>query len=204
MIKYAVAASGGGSNFQAAIDAQEAGKIPYGKIVALLSDKVDSGALERARKHDIPAHFVDHTVSQEQRDAALLEILRGSGAQFLMLTGYLKKISPAILDELPVYNIHPALDLHKFGGKGMYGMNVHTAVIVAGEKYSGATLHRATAIYDDPEQIIMQTPPIGITKKDTPETLQQKVLVAEHLLIPKFLDKLTRDMTKEQKSLQNK
>ena len=199
MIKYAVAASGGGSDFQSAVDGQKAGQIPNGQIVALFSNKVNAGALDRAKKAGIPAHFIDHTISQEARDKAILEVLNESGAEFLFLAGYLKKISPAVIAKLPIYNIHPAHDMKKFGGKGMYGLAVHEAVIKAGEKTSGATIHEVDEIYDN-GKILMQTPKVPVMDGDTPETLGARVLSAEHKLIPIFLNKLTTKMLEAKKT----
>jgi phosphoribosylglycinamide formyltransferase-1 len=192
-IRFAVAASGGGSDFQSIVDAQKAGKIPYGEVVILFSDKESAGALQRARNADIPAIYIDHTVSSEQRDKAIINAFIQHGAQFLFLAGYLKKISPALIAHLPIYNIHPALDLHKFGGKGMYGLNVHRAAIQAGAEYTGATIHEVNENFDE-GKILMQTTPVKIDSNDTPESLQLKVLAAEHELIPQFIDKLTRQM----------
>jgi phosphoribosylglycinamide formyltransferase-1 len=199
MIKYAVAASGGGTDFQSAVDAQKAGKIPYGEIVALFSNKVNAGALDRAKKAGIPAHFIDHTVPQEKRDAAILEVLNETGAEFLFLAGYLKRISPAIIERIPVFNIHPALDMVRFGGKGMDGLNVHEAVLAAGETVSGATIHQVDEQYDH-GKVLMQTPNVPIFPDDTAETLQQRVLVEEHNLIPQFLDKLTRKLEQQKQT----
>lgn len=200
MVYYAIAASGGGTDFQAAVDAQNAGQIPYGKIVALISNKADAKVLERARAANIPGYFIDHTVSQEETDRAIVKILKDTGAQFLFLAGYLKKITPAILAEVPVYNIHPALDPIRFGGKGMYGKHVHEAVILAGEKFAGATIHEVVEQYDE-GKILMQTLPVPVLKEDSAETLQQRVLAEEHKLIPLFLDKLTREMEKKKMKL---
>lgn len=198
MIKYLVMASGGGTDFQSAVDAQQAGKIPQGKIVALISNKINAGALERAKMASIPAYFVDHSVSQEQTDKAILEILKNSGAEFIFLAGYLKKISPVILEQIPVYNIHPALDLKRFGGKDKHGLAVHQAVIDAKEKVSGATIHQCDEQYDN-GKILMQTQGVEVLENDTAETLQQRVLVEEHKIIPQFLDKKTKQMETQKK-----
>ena len=193
MVKYAVMASGSGTDFQSAVDAQAAGKIPHGEIVALISNKINSGALARARRAGIPAYFVDHIRSQECIDREIIKILKDSGAEFVFLAGFLKKVGPAILDIMPVYNIHPAIDLGRFGGRGMHGLNVHQAVIDAGESATGATIHRCGVQYDS-GAVLMQTPRIAILKTDTAESIQQRVLYEEHKLIPQFLNKLTSEM----------
>lgn len=203
MIKYAVAASGDGTDFQSAVDAQKADQIPLGEIVALFSNKANAGALDRAKKAGIPAYFIDYSsaVTPEQQDKAIMEVLEQSGAEFLFLAGYLKKISPLVIEKMPVYNIHPALDLQRFGGKGMYGLAVHEAVIAAGEKASGATIHQVDKHYDH-GKILIQTPNVAVLPNDTADTLQQRVLIEEHKLIPQFLDTLTRKL-EEQKQKQN-
>jgi len=180
-VKYAVAASGNGTVFQSIIDAQAKGKIPDGEIVALISNKADAGAIDRARSADIPAHFVDHSVPQDQIDAEIIDIIKTSGAQFLFLAGYLKKITPAILATLPVYNIHPAHDLNRFGGKGMYGIHVHQAVIDAKVETTGATIHEVNENYDD-GAILMQSSKVKVLPDDTAESLQQRVMKQEYKL----------------------
>ena len=187
--KFAVAASGSGTVFQSIIDAH----IPHGEVVALISSRADAGALDRARAADIPAFYIDHTMPQKQIDAAIIKVLKDSGAQFLFLAGYLKKVSPAILAEVPVYNIHPALDLERFGGKGMYGQNVHQAVIDAGEKHSGATIHEVNAEYDR-GKILAQTSRVAVLPDDTAETLQKRVQAKEYKLVTKFISEFTRNM----------
>jgi len=188
-IKYAVFASGSGTVFGSIIDAQ----LTHGEITALVSNKKDSGAMERARTAGIPAYFVDHTKPQEEIDKAIIEILKDTGAQFVFLAGYLKKITPTVLAHTKVYNVHPALDLHKFGGKGMYGLHVHQAVINAKEQFTGATIHEVNAEYDRGE-ILKQSKEVAVLATDTAETLAQRVLEKEYRLVPKFLDKLTKEM----------
>lgn len=194
-IKYAVAASGGGTVFQALIDGHTAGSIPNGEIVALISNKKDAGALERARTAGIPAHFIDHTATQEEIDEAIIKVLKNSGAQFVFLAGYLRKITPTILAYCPVYNIHPALDLQRFGGLGMYGLRVHQAVIDAKEPFTGATIHEVIEQYDQ-GTIIRQSKEVAVLKNDTAESLQKRVLEKEYRLAVKVIDQLTTKMMK--------
>ena len=175
--KFAVMLSGNGSNLQAMIDGGF-------KPAAVLSNKSDAYGLERARNAGIPTYVID-----PKDDEQILDVLKKHGAEFLFLAGYLQKISPAIISHLPIYNIHPAIDLHKFGGKGMYGIHVHNAVIEAGEESTGATIHRVNENYDE-GAIIMQTPPIPVEPGDTPQVLQQRVLAQEHKLVVKFLQQL--------------
>lgn len=196
MVKYAIAASGNGTVFQSIIDAQNRGNIPNGKIVALISNKETAGAMDRARQANIPAYYIDHTGTQEQTDAHIIKILHDSGAQFLFLAGYLKKITPAILAKVPVYNTHPALDLHKFGGQGMYGIRVHQAIIDAGCKFTGSTIHQVNENYDQ-GAILMQSKQVTVHPTDTSESLQLRVLEKEYSLVPQFIDSITTKMKGE-------
>jgi len=186
-------ASGCGSNFQSIMEAQKTGHINHGKCVALISNKINSGAMTRAKIEKIPALFVDHTISQKHTDKAILEIIKKHKVDFIFLAGYLCKVSPDILKKLPVYNVHPALDLRKFGGLGMYGLNVHKAVIESGEKASGATIHQVNEIYDN-GRILAQTPKIEIHHADTAEVLQYKITMEEWKLVPQFINKLCKAM----------
>ena len=179
MKKFAVAASGNGSNLQVMIDAGF-------KPVAVLSNKEEAFALQRAKAANIPAFHID-----PKNDEQIIKILKDSGAEFLFLAGYLQKISPAVINALPIYNIHPALDLHKFGGKGMYGIHVHKAVIDSGELFTGATIHRVDENYDE-GAILRQTPPVKVEPSDTPQILQAKVLAEEHKLVVDFLDEFNK------------
>ena len=175
--KFAVMLSGNGSNLQAMIDG---GFAP----VAVLSNKENAYGLERASVAGIPAYVID-----PKDDQQILDILKSSGAEFLFLAGYLQKISPAIINHLPIYNIHPATDLHRFGGKGMYGIKVHEAIIAEKEPYTGATIHRVDENYDE-GAIIMQTPPVVVEPEDTAQSLASKVLAEEHKLVLRFLSEV--------------
>lgn len=189
-IKFAVAASGNGSIFQSIADAIRSGQISNGKIACVITDNPAAGVLKRAATEGVPAFYIDHKTTPEQRDNEILAILKKTGAQFLFLAGYLKKISPRLLAAMPIYNTHPAHDMIRFGGKGMYGINVHNAVVASGVETTGATIHRVDEEYDH-GNILMQTPPVKITPNETGETLQQKVLAEEHKLIPKFINEIT-------------
>jgi len=188
-VKFAVAASGNGTVFQSIIDAVRDGSIPNGEIACVFTDNPEAGVLKRAKDADVPSFYIDHKLLPEQRDDAILDVLQKTGAEFLFLAGYLKKISPRLIANLSIYNTHPAHDLERFGGKGMYGIRVHEAVIAAGAKTTGATIHRVDENYDT-GAIVMQTPPVKVLPSDTGETLQQKVLAEEYKLVPKFIAKM--------------
>lgn len=185
----AVFASHGGSDLQAIIDGCAAGKIPA-RVCVVISNNSNSRALQRARDAGIPAfHLSAKTVGHGSANALsekTLEILREHKADIVFLAGYMKKMPEAVLKEFEgrIYNIHPSL-LPKFGGRGMYGINVHTAVLEAGETESGFTIHRVTAEYD--EGAILMQKKVPVLADDTPETLAARVLETEHKGLVEFL-----------------
>ena len=187
VLHIAVFASGRGSNFEALHHAIAEQKISA-KIVVVISNNSSSGALALAQSFTIPAF---HISQQQFSDPSLfqqkiLETLRSFGTNFIVLAGYIKKLDPAITRAFPerIINIHPAL-LPKYGGEGMFGMNVHNAVIAAKEKESGATVHFVNEEYDNGGIIAQQK--IRIDPNDTPETLAAKVLKVEHELLPSII-----------------
>lgn len=155
--RYAVLASGGGSNFQVLLDRSAAGDLPAAAAFAV-SNNSASGALEKARGAGIPAHHV--SAKTEGSDAAvtarLLALLENDRPDLLVLAGYMKKVPDAVLERMKnrVVNIHPAL-LPEFGGAGMYGHHVHEAVVRAGKPFSGMTIHMVNENYDE-GQVILQ------------------------------------------------
>jgi phosphoribosylglycinamide formyltransferase-1 len=178
-------ASGGGTNLQAIIDNIEKG-ILNAQIKAVISNNSKSGALERARKHNIPAIHLSHKqfATPEEFDQKLLSILEENETDLVILAGYMKMLSPTIVRAYRnrILNIHPAL-LPSFGGEGMYGIHVHEAVIDSGVKVTGVTVHLVDEIYDHGAIIVQKCVPV--LPDDTPETLQQRVLPHEHELYSK-------------------
>ncbi len=184
MLNIAIFASGHGSNFEALHHAIADKKI-QAKIVVVISNNSSSGALSLAQSFNIPAF---HISQQQFSDPNLfhqkiLKTLQSSNTNFIVLAGYMKKLDPAITRVFAdrIINIHPAL-LPKYGGEGMFGMNVHNAVIAAKENESGATVHFVNDEYDKGSIIAQQK--ITIEANDTPETLAAKVLTVEHELLP--------------------
>jgi phosphoribosylglycinamide formyltransferase-1 len=175
-----VIASGGGTNLQAIIDNIEAGKL-NAQIKAVISNNSKSGALERARNHNISAIHLSHKqfATPEEFDQKLLSVLKENQTDMVVLAGYMKMLSPVIIREYKnrIINIHPAL-LPSFGGPGMYGIHVHEAVIKAGVKVSGVTVHLVDEIYDHGAIVIQKTVPV--VDDDTPESLAERVLKVEH------------------------
>lgn len=191
-LRIAAFASHGGSNLQSLIDSCQAGKIE-GEIVVVISNNRKARALERAREAGIDAlHLTDKQFDSETEFvAALRKELTDRGVNLICLAGYMKFLPPEIIDLVHgrVLNIHPAL-LPKFGGKGMYGIHVHEAVIAAGETETGVTVHLVDSLYDH-GRILDQTK-VPVEPDDTPETLQKRVLKSEHQFYPEVVAKIGR------------
>lgn len=196
LAKIAVFISGGGSNLQSLIDASEAGRLS-GEIVLVISSRDNAYGLERAFNAGIDTfvYKVKNYPSKEDALRDLSEMLKEYEVEYIALAGYLKLLPAPIvtLFKNRITNIHPAL-LPKYGGSGMYGHHVHEAVIRAGEKESGATVHLVDEIYDH-GKILMQKK-VSVSPKDTPESLAAKVLKIEHLIYPEALDILIRETRK--------
>ena len=146
-------------------------------------DKQDTSKQVIGKQDTSKPDIVKHNI--EEHD--ILSVLQKHDAHIIFLAGYLKKISPSVLTAYETYNIHPSL-LPKYGGKGMYGINVHTAVISAGEKETGITIHRVDPDYDTGPIIAQRK--IPVLPDDTPETLAKRVLEQEHIFIVEVLQEL--------------
>ena len=183
-MNIAVFASGRGSNFQAILNAISAGLLPA-RIVVLVSNNSNAGAIEIARVNQIPTnHLSQKMFSSENALAdAMLKVLEEHRAEFIALAGYLKKIPGPVIRRFRdrIANIHPAL-LPSFGGEGMYGRRVHEAVIASGEKISGATVHLVNEDYDRGPIVLQKTVPVVCD--ETPDSLAAKVLKIEHEIFP--------------------
>lgn len=193
MKNIAVFASGGGTDFQSLIDGVESGLIKA-NINMLIASKPDIGAIERAKKHNIP-YFVFEKKKfdcNEQMFDEILKLLKTKDTDLIVLAGYLTIVSPNLIKayEGRIINIHPSL-LPSFGGAGMYGIKVHEAVIASGAKESGCTVHFVD-IGTDTGKIIEQAK--VEVENDTPESLQKKVLEKEHELLPKVVARLIEEI----------
>ena len=179
-IRIAVFASGTGSNFRAIVENIESGRL-YAEMVGLISNNPDAGAVEFAQSKGISHHIVNqHRYPDEnEREAKILEILKEWSAELIVLAGYMKKIGSRIIEtyQNKILNIHPAL-LPSFGGKGMYGISVHNAVINSGVKFSGLTVHIVNNEYDAGPIVLQRIVPVY--DSDSPESLQKRILVEEH------------------------
>jgi len=192
-MRLAVFASGGGTNFQAILEAIEQGTLPA-EPVCCVSDRPDAGALERAERHDVPASVVrpEKYDSPAAFGDALHEVLDRHDASFVALAGYLRKIPADVVARFRgrMTNIHPAL-LPAFGGKGMYGMNVHEAVIDYGVHWSGATVHLVDEEYDHGPIVLQE--PVPVYSDDTPGALADRIRPVEHRLYPEALRLFAED-----------
>lgn len=186
----AVFASGGGSNFQSLADHQASD--PPWRIGLLVSDRDGAGALDRAEAAGVPRRVI-RTKGREPGDVAAdtLAVLKEHGVEVIFLAGYLKLLPAPVVQAYPrrIINIHPAL-LPAFGGKGMWGMHVHRAVLESGARLSGPTVHLVDEEYD--RGAILAQWPVPVLPGDSPEGLAARVLEVEHWLYPLAADHLCR------------
>jgi len=188
VLRLLVLVSGSGTNLQALVDAQRAGRLGNAKIVAVLSDRPDAFALERAKKAGIPAlvETADTDLPPARRRSELsdriLKRVREYHADALVLAGFLSILEGELIAAYSgrMINLHPAL-LPKFGGAGMYGDRVHQAVLAAGESESGCTVHLVDAGTDTGEILLQRRVPV--LRDDTPESLATRIHAEEHLAI---------------------
>lgn len=174
MKNIAVLVSGGGTNLQSIIDAVEAGKIK-GQIKLVISNKEGAYGLERAKNHNIRAVF-------EKDEQAIIDIMKESQIDLVVLAGFLKILSPNFTKafENRIINIHPSL-IPSFCGKGYYGLRVHEAAVEYGVKVSGATVHFVDENADTGPIIRQET--VEVLPEDSPQDLQQRVLKIEHRIL---------------------
>ncbi len=185
-----VMASHGGTNLQAILDACAAGSLDA-EVRVVISNNSRSMALERARRARIPtAHLSAAThPAPALLDKAISDTLAAHAVELVALAGYMRKLGPQTLGRYRnrVLNVHPAL-LPKFGGQGMYGERVHAAVLAAGERVSGVSVHVVDEEYDHGPVIAQAEVPI--MRDDTPETLASRVLEWEHTLYPQTIQRI--------------
>ncbi len=183
-------ASHGGSNMQAIIDACKLGTL-HAVPGALVSNNSSSGAMERAKNESVPSYHISSKTHPDphEHDEAIIRAFCENNVNTIILAGYMRKLNPVVIKAFNgrVLNIHPAL-LPKFGGEGMWGMNVHKAVIAAGEKVSGPTVHLVDSEYDKGR--ILAQAKVFVKPDDTPETLAARILEKEHELYPIVLQKI--------------
>jgi phosphoribosylglycinamide formyltransferase-1 len=179
-MNIALFASHGGSNAQAIIDACANGVLD-GAVAVVISNNSQSGAMEKAAAAGIPSyHLSSKAYPEEERlDQAILETLLRHEVNLIALAGYMKKLGPQTLRAFTgrIVNVHPSL-LPKFGGHGMYGRSVHEAVLAAGERETGVTVHLVDEEYD--EGPVLAQSRVPVLADDTAETLAERVLRREH------------------------
>ncbi len=183
-VRIAVLASGSGTNLQAIIDYNEKlGSLASGEVVLVGSNRESAGAIERARAAGIPAAVFDAS----DDGSALVALLKRHSVDLVVLAGYLKHLPPMAINayNARMINIHPGL-LPEFGGAGMYGQRVHTAVIASGTKYTGVSVHFVDDEFDHGPLIAQWRVPVE--PGDTPESLAARVLQVEHKVYPPIVE----------------
>lgn len=187
MVKIAVMVSGGGTNLQALIDAEQRGELKNGELSAVISSNADAYALERANRAFIPSYVLRRRdfESAEAYGEALAEMLEQLGIGLVVLAGFMTVLSAEFCRRFEgrIINIHPSL-IPSFCGPGYYGLHVHEAALAKGVKVTGATVHFVSEVVDGGAIILQKA--VEVKDDDTPETLQKRVMQeAEWKLLPR-------------------
>lgn len=195
MRNIAVFVSGGGTNLQALIDAEKAGKIENGKLALVVASKPDCYALTRAEQAGIPTVIIERKsyTNEVEFCKPIISVLKENMIDFIVLAGFMSIFSKELTDLYPyrIINVHPAL-IPSFCGKGFYGLRVHRAALDAGVKITGATVHFVNEEVDAGPILLQKA--VEVLSDDTPETLQKRVMEqAEWHLLPKALSLLCSD-----------
>lgn len=186
MLNIAVLVSGGGTNLQALIDAEHSGKIKNGTITCVISSSPDAYALERAKNNGIAAKVVRRKDYPDRKaySQAIVAALQEAKADLVVYAGFMVILDEVVAKAFPnkMMNVHPAL-IPSFCGKGFYGLHVHEAVLEAGVKLTGATVHFVNEVCDGGPIILQKA--VEVREDDTPETLQRRVMEqAEWEILP--------------------
>lgn len=191
MLNLSVLVSGGGTNLQAIIDGIESREIPDAQIVQIISSKSGVQSLERAAKYGIPAAVIGKETHPDMGavTTAILELLNERKTDLVVLAGYMSVLEPKLIQAYAgrIINIHPSL-IPKYCGKGFYGKRVHQAVLDAGEKFTGATVHMVDEGVDTGPVILQKAVPVKAG--DTADTLAERVLAVEHEILTKTIHQL--------------
>lgn len=198
MKKIAVLVSGGGTNLQALIDAQNRGEIKNGEIVCVISSNPNAYALTRAENNNIQTEVIRRKDYEqfEAYDNALTELLKSKEIDLVVLAGFMTILGKTVISEYRnrIINIHPSL-IPSFCGEGFYGLRVHEGALEKGVKVTGATAHFVNEICDGGPIIIQKA--VEIQNGDTPETLQKRVMErAEWKILPKAVSLFCEDKIK--------
>ena len=194
--RIAVFVSGGGTNLEALLNAQERGDIPHGEVVLVCASNESAYALTRAANHGVPGVAVPKKqMTQEAFESALNEKLTEYRVDVIILAGFLSILSADFVKQWPdrIINIHPSL-IPSFCGKGMYGLKVHEAALARGVKVTGATVHLVNEIPDGGRILLQKA--VEILPGDTAEVLQRRVMEqAEWILLPQAAEMLCKQIT---------
>ena len=196
MLKISVLVSGGGTNLQALINAQNNGILKSGRIVQVISSSSVAYALERAKKFGIACDVVELKNSRENFESEILEALKKFNPEVIVLAGFMHILSKNFIEKAKakIINVHPSL-IPSFCGKGFYGLKVHEAVLKSGVKITGATVHLVNEIPDGGE--ILAQKAVEVLPNDTPEILQRRVMEqAEWIILPKAVEKVCSEISK--------
>lgn len=198
-VRIAVLVSGGGTNLQALIDAQQAGALHSGALTLVISNVPGAYALQRAAGAGIPALTLTRRDcgSQAAFEAALTRALEANGIDLIILAGFMSILSGDFTARWPerIINVHPSL-IPAFCGKGMYGLKVHEAALAYGVKVTGATVHFVNEVPDGGRIIFQKA--VDVFAGDTPETLQKRVMEqAEWVLLPRAAELVSAQIIKE-------
>ena len=196
--RIAVLVSGGGTNLQALLEAEAAGKIPHGEIAMVISNNPNAYALERAKNFGVPAAVINKKElgSQAAFEAQLQAVLERNGTDLIILAGFMCILSEKFTAKWPkrIINVHPSL-IPSFCGKGFYGLRVHEAALAYGVKVTGATVHFVNEIPDGGRILLQQA--VSVLPGDTPETLQKRVMEqAEWKLLPQAAEMVSAEIVK--------
>ena len=198
MLRVGVMVSGGGTNLQAILDAVDSGKVTNAEVVTVISNNPNAYALERAKKHGIPAICISpkQFETREAFNEALLEQVDACNLDLIVLAGFLVKIPEKMVEKYQhrIINIHPSL-IPSFCGVGYYGLKVHEAALARGVKVTGATVHFVDSGMDTGPIILQKA--VEVQEGDTPEALQRRVMEqAEWKLLPQAIDLIANEKIK--------
>lgn len=196
--RIAVFVSGGGTNLEALLNAQEAGKIPHGQIVLVCASNEEAYALTRAKNHGVPGVAVSKKqMSQQEFEQQLNKHLKDYQIDFVILAGFMSILSEEFVKQWTdrIINVHPSL-IPSFCGKGMYGLRVHEAALAKGVKVTGATVHLVNEIPDGGRILLQKA--VEIRDDDSAESLQRRVMEqAEWLLLPQAAEMIALQITSD-------
>ena len=188
--RIAVLCSGGGTNFQAIVNAQEAGLIPHGEVVLVVTDNAGAYVLTRAARYRIESAVVDKKEYRDRgvREEKILSLMREKNIEFIVFAGFMTILSADFVSayEGRIINVHPAL-IPSFCGPGYYGLKVHEEVLARGVKVTGATVHYVTEVCDGGPILLQKA--VEVREGDTPEVLQKRVMrEAEWVILPEAVE----------------